>query len=1144
MRAGNVNSEYRPSKAEDNRPTVTPAQHFIDLDAKDGFQVNNLRLPMAAEIALGALSTLPTPIIVLSTLKTVVLANVAVARLLGIDQDGEENNEPDTLVGQTLSQLGIDMVSDGVPIWVSWEKFLDNLAEGLQSNGDTQQRSAQNSGSTTPTIEAEKFVSTPDFDTQRSKDTVVDVVISSHHDQASQRPQQNRRGRPGLKSSCRMIISIWNAAGQRFFTLTFTSSFPRSQKSYSSTTSSTRNRSSHSSVRSEVSQTNTAATSAATSQVTSPGEQINGAPFPSLACPPPSTLSDFQKVLKMKNAMLNAVEIPLIAMWRDESVVFPNLAARRLLAVDTDPTSDDSYDFMSRFKPWAADFSRELLEDEYPIVSLCRTQKAFTNWVVGMVNEKTGKKTTFDVSGHPVFDERSGDFLAGLIAFKDVTAYTERIAHKVEENEEHFRQMCDLMPQMIWTTTPDGLPFYFSKRFYEYTGLTPAQCLGHGWITPFHPEDLVESTKRWQHSLSSGDEYFTEYRCQSFDGQWRWMLGRALPLRDHETGAILRWFGTCTDIQDIVDARQAGQRSRQQLLDVLKHSQMSLWILNHDLTVEFHEGGFAADLDHDAIIGAPILDLLQAHLPAKAVTGFTDAIGLILDGKSEFEIVENEMDSTWYRSKIVPLRGDEMGTNGVNEKNRIIGAIVIGSDVTSMRHKEQENIKLLANETAAKEASKMKSSFLANMSHEIRTPIAGVLGMSELLMDTSLDTEQHEFAQNIQRSANSLLTVINDILDFSKIESGRLDIEEVQFSLGVVLGDVAKMLSYAAARKGLEFSSDIQLGPSQDYALLGDPGRIRQILINLLTNSIKFTTEGFVKLSATIIGQTTEVMTVEFYVEDSGVGIEEEVKKRLFKPFSQADSSTARRFGGTGLGLTICKNLVELMHGTIRLDSKLDAGTRASFVIPFKKVEYQSDGGSPMLDVGLMPDRMTSDLSLSLPDSPNLQGRALVRTTSSIPTSISPDPEIRRHPQPKSSKVSSAPQPMPNREHIHILVVEGEFSCLMGPLNTNSDRQPRQSTDRAKVHQIAQVLCCCCMEWQGGIGVFVESDLTRPDPRAGSRISDTFTDFDGRPDADPGWIPCNAHSTPSPTLPGNGSPLENSHCGNDRLSHSRRSREM
>jgi signal transduction histidine kinase len=155
------------------------------------------------------------------------------------------------------------------------------------------------------------------------------------------------------------------------------------------------------------------------------------------------------------------------------------------------------------------------------------------------------------------------------------------------------------------------------------------------------------------------------------------------------------------------------------------------------------------------------------------------------------------------------------------------------------------------------------------------------------------------------------LTVINDILDFSKIESGRLDIEEVQFSLYIVLKDVAKMLSFAAERKGLDFISDIQLGEDGDLILLGDPGRVRQILTNLLTNSIKFTSAGYVKLIAHVINNAPEVATVQFQVADTGIGIEEEVKKRLFKPFSQADSSTARRFGGTGLGLTISKNVCE-----------------------------------------------------------------------------------------------------------------------------------------------------------------------------------------------------------------------------------------
>lgn len=181
--------------------------------------------------------------------------------------------------------------------------------------------------------------------------------------------------------------------------------------------------------------------------------------------------------------------------------------------------------------------------------------------------------------------------------------------------------------------------------------------------------------------------------------------------------------------------------------------------------------------------------------------------------------------------------------------------------------------------------------------------------MSELLLDTDLNQEQHECAENIQRSANGLLTVINDILDFSKVESGRLDIEEVQFSLPVVIRDVNKMLSFAALKKNLAYESDIQPEIEHGLRVMGDPGRLRQILTNLLTNSIKFTSEGRVKLSVCVQGETDQTVDVKFVVEDTGTGIEEEVRKRLFKPFSQADSSTARRFGGTGLGLTISKNV-------------------------------------------------------------------------------------------------------------------------------------------------------------------------------------------------------------------------------------------
>ncbi|MCJ1479056.1 hypothetical protein MMC13_007740 [Lambiella insularis] len=236
--------------------------------------------------------------------------------------------------------------------------------------------------------------------------------------------------------------------------------------------------------------------------------------------------------------------------------------------------------------------------------------------------------------------------------------------------------------------------------------------------------------------------------------------------------------------------------------------------------------------------------------------------------------------------------------------------------------------------------------------------------MAELLIDTPLDREQREYGENIQRSANGLLTVINDILDLSKVESGRLDIEEVQFSLSIVIRDVCKMMSFAAERKNLDFISDIQVDVHEDLIVLGDPGRCRQILTNLLTNSIKFTSQGSVKLSVIAKEESSETVNVLFSIEDTGIGIEEDVRKRLFKPFSQADSSTARRFGGTGLGLTICKNLVDLMHGEITLDSVLGTGTTATFSIPFNKPQFQGHA-SPLIGLDPIPDRLRSETSVS-----------------------------------------------------------------------------------------------------------------------------------------------------------------------------------
>lgn len=716
-------------------------------------------------------------------------------------------------------------------------------------------------------------------------------------------------------------------------------------------------------------------------------------------------------------------------MWKDEGFGIPNKALLRLLPKDRSYVPGDQRDFLSQFAVWTEDFQHEISVDDFPIVEICRTQQRIDKRRLGMRHPITGTRIVFEVNGEPVFHEESGEFLGGMVVFKDITEYTSQIAAQIEENEKQFEYIANFMPVMVWTTTPDGMHDWFSQRWYDYTGLTVDQSLGEGWKLPFHPDDMSVTAARWFHCLKTGDEYNTEYRCQRYDGEWRWMLGRALPFYD-DSGRIVKWFGTCTDIHDLVLARQDARRTKEQLQQVIHHAKILLWAVNREnklVLLEGDHGDLKSNLERndrkEDILGRDIYDVF--HMSGIDQGRWRQPIQEILQGKQQDEIVMGRYlsEARFYRTRLVPLMSASR-TAGIDGNAFVDGVIGVSMDITELREREEqlreqekENSRLLANAAAAKEASRMKSQFLANMSHEIRTPIAGVIGMSELLFDMNLDEEQKECTENIHRSANSLLTVINDILDFSKVESGRLDVEEVQFSLSVVLRDVNKMMSFAAQRKGLAYQSSIQEEVQTDLRVMGDPGRLRQILTNLLTNSIKFTSMGSVKVDVSISHESQDTVTVKFNVSDTGIGIEEEVRKRLFQPFSQADSSTARRFGGTGLGLTISKNLVELMKGQIWLDSKLGQGTTATFWIPFSKVPSH-EGGSPLIELESIPDRLQSDVSVSCgsseghtpPLTPQItSGQSRTQSLPSI------NPQI-------PDNIMSLPDN--ERQKVHILVVE------------------------------------------------------------------------------------------------------------------------
>ena len=252
----------------------------------------------------------------------------------------------------------------------------------------------------------------------------------------------------------------------------------------------------------------------------------------------------------------------------------------------------------------------------------------------------------------------------------------------------------------------------------------------------------------------------------------------------------------------------------------------------------------------------------------------------------------------------------------------------MAADVTELKRAGSE---LLRAKDAAEAGSEAKSIFLATMSHELRTPLNGILGMTELVLDTDLTAEQREHLGLVQFSAKSLLAILNDILDFSKIEAGKLETEAIPFDLRESLGESVKTLSVLAHQKGLELIYDVQ--PDVPEALLGDPGRIRQVLTNLVGNAIKFTQKGEVIIRVLEDSREDAAIHLHFVVQDTGLGIAEEKRETIFEPFSQADGSMARKFGGTGLGLTICSRLATMMGGAIWVESRPGRGSTFHFTI-------------------------------------------------------------------------------------------------------------------------------------------------------------------------------------------------------------------
>ena len=493
---------------------------------------------------------LPVPVLVLNNSKTVVYANEAIGSLLGIARHARDDNFEDfsevqmRLRGQTLCQVGVDMLQDGRLIWISWDDFLDSIAKELKvgsgrvrAGPETEQGRARASPSTTNPNNTDGS-NIPTFAPSPTQDIAVDVVISGGDLGKMSGDPTEVVGAYEHQIHATMIISAWEFVDQQtYFTLTFTRSEPAP-----ASVDMMRRRSSC-----QPAQRLSRSTSHGSVAPNSDDIALRTVQFPPSG--PPSKLvgkfplSHLQKLTKMKDALLNNTEVPIFAMWKDGSAVFPNRASRKLCRRDSgfDDTLRGAASLMN-WETYSEDFSRKLSIDEYPISILLRSEQPFESMRVG-VYDGNGRPLLCDARGELIRDDATGEVFAGLISLTDVTRFAEKISEIKEHGEERFKQICNTMPQLVWTTTGEAKFDFFNSRWYEYTGLSFDSSAGECWTNVVHPDDRAAVFDKWNRSMRTGDAYAADYRVRDKNGEYRWFLGRANPLRDKETGDIIKWFG-------------------------------------------------------------------------------------------------------------------------------------------------------------------------------------------------------------------------------------------------------------------------------------------------------------------------------------------------------------------------------------------------------------------------------------------------------------------------------------------------------------------------------------------------------------------------------------------------------------------------
>ena len=489
----------------------------------------------------------------------------------------------------------------------------------------------------------------------------------------------------------------------------------------------------------------------------------------------------------------------------------------------------------------------------------------------------------------------------------------------LRENELRFRLAFEGGDLGLWDWDIPSGKLTFNQRWVDHLGYDFDEIIASikGWESLVHPDDVKSVLEVLTRHLEGKRPFYeSEHRMLSKFGEWKWFHERGKVVEKDREGNPVRVAGTHRDIT----GRKEMEESMRRLSLVASRTNTGVIIADAEGRVEWVNYAF------EKISGYELFDL-QGKAPGELLEGSESehtAIEQIVSAVNEGREFHAEVLNIHKSGRAYWMDID--ATPIFDHRGNLIQFILIVIDITE--RKEAESAMLKAKE-AAEAANRAKSDFLANMSHEIRTPMNAVVGMTSLLLDTSLSVEQRDFVETIRTSNEALLNIINDILDFSKIESGKLDLERVPFGLTICIEETLELFTAKAAEKNLEllYLIDSQVPDN----LIGDPTRLRQILVNLVGNALKFTDEGeiFVTVASQSCGDSAAAL--KFSVRDTGIGIPEDRQTSLFDSFTQVDTSTTRRYGGTGLGLAICKRLCEMMNGEIEVKSEPGKGSEFLF---------------------------------------------------------------------------------------------------------------------------------------------------------------------------------------------------------------------